>query len=293
MVTWFIASRAGLTVEGLRAYDLSAWTLRWPTLLFGSTLLLAGYVLNGALWGRIVRDLGGPSLPTWVAIRLHVIASMGRYVPGKVWQIAGLTAMARRYEVAAPTAAAAAIIATGVGLASAAAIGLGAIWSIAGGQAWRWIAPALLAVGIGCALAPPVFRRITDAWFRLAKTQRPERLDTSHARGWILIGAGIWLVYAGAFWLFVTGLGFDVSPIPTASAFAAAYALGYVMVFAPAGIGVREGFLVALLSPQMGAAAAGAVALITRLWMTLLEVVPAAAFWARHLATVPGASKST
>jgi uncharacterized membrane protein YbhN (UPF0104 family) len=104
---------------------------------------------------------------------------------------------------------------------------------------------------------------------------------------------GIWLLYTGAFWLFVTGLGFSVPALSTASAFAAAYVLGYVMVFAPAGLGVREGFLVALLSPQMGAASAGAVALIARLWMTLVEVVPAAAYWARHLATAPGASKPT
>jgi uncharacterized membrane protein YbhN (UPF0104 family) len=93
------------------------------------------------------------------------------------------------------------------------------------------------------------------------------------------------VVYAVAFWVLVAGLGLDAAFLATASAFAAAYVLGYVMVFAPAGLGVREGFLIALLSPQLGAGPAGAVAVIARLWTTVVEIVPAAAFWTRGLAS--------
>jgi len=56
-------------------------------------------------------------------------------------------------------------------------------------------------------------------------------------------------------------------------------------VFAPAGLGVREGFLIALLTSTIGVGAATALAAASRLWTTVVEVVPAAAFWTRHLAT--------
>jgi hypothetical protein len=55
--------------------------------------------------------------------------------------------------------------------------------------------------------------------------------------------------------------------------------LGYAMIFAPAGLGPREGFLIVFLTPHLGAAPSGVVAIVARIWTTLVEVVPAALFW--------------
>ncbi len=92
-----------------------------------------------------------------------------------------------------------------------------------------------------------------------------------------------WMLYAASFWMLVRSFGLDAPLAPVAGAFAAAYVLGYVVVFAPAGLGVREGFLVALLTPYLGIGPSGAMAVVARIWTTILEVVPAAAFWARHM----------
>jgi hypothetical protein len=75
--------------------------------------------------------------------------------------------------------------------------------------------------------------------------------------------------------------------VPVASAFAAAYVLGYAMIFAPAGLGPREGFLIAFLTPHVGAASAGVIAVVARLWTTVVELLPAGAFWLAHLARAP------
>lgn len=292
LVTWFVATRAGLTLDELGALDVGTWQPRWALLVASCAVLLAGFFVTGWLWGRIVQGLGGPRLPPAVAIRLFMIANLGRYVPGKVWQIAGLAALARTRDVPGTTAAAAAILGQGIALASATFVGLGAVWSLADGAGWRWAVPAGLAAGVVLGLLPPVFDALADLWFRFAKAPRPTALRPALAVEWLVVGLASWVVYATAFWMLVRGLGLETALLPTASAFAAAYVLGYVMVFAPAGIGVREGFLVALLSPQVGAAAAGAVAVIARLWTTLIEVLPAAAFWTRHVATTaPSAPK--
>jgi len=73
--------------------------------------------------------------------------------------------------------------------------------------------------------------------------------------------------------------------VPIASAFAAAYVIGYVMVFAPAGLGPREGFLIVFLTPHLGAAPSSMIAIIARIWTTLIEVIPAGVFWLRHIAS--------
>ena len=290
-MTWFVASRAGLTADELRSLDLSGWGPSWPLVAISCLVLLAGYFGTGLLWGHIARGLGGPALGPFVSIRLFMIANLGRYVPGKVWQIAGLAALAKSRGMPASTATAAAVLGQGIALASATLIGLGSVWALAEGATWRWAAPVVLFGIVVVGLMPPVFRAVSRLWFRLARADEPPGLTPSLAVGWLLFGLGTWVVYSAAFWLLVSGLGFAAAPLATASAFAAAYVLGYVMVFAPAGIGVREGFLVALLSPQLGAPTAGAIAVAARLWTTLIEVVPAAAFWTRHLTTNPGAPR--
>ena len=284
--------RVGLGVDQLAAIPAEAW-LPTPLLLgAASLLLLGGYVLSGALWGRIVRDLGGPPVAAPDAVRIFMIANLGRYVPGKVWQIAGLAALGRSRGVPATTGAAAAVL--GQGIALVAAGGIGAIAFLSGPEQYR---PAgivgLAAVGaliVVCAV-PGLYRRLATAWLRLARTEAPETLSGSQPLVWLAAYGVNWVIYATAFWVLCLSLGVDAAPVAIASAFAAAYVLGYAMIFAPAGLGPREGFLIAFLSPHFGVATSGVVAVVARIWTTLVEVVPAALFWARFV-SAPAATGS-
>ena len=63
LVTWFILDRVGLGLEELRSLDAGQWVPD-PLLLVGSALLLlAGYFMSAALWGRQVRPWGRPCRP--------------------------------------------------------------------------------------------------------------------------------------------------------------------------------------------------------------------------------------
>ncbi len=263
--------------------EIADWDLEGT--LFGASclLLLAGYFGTGLLWGYVVRGLGGPTLGGATSVRLFMVANLGRYVPGKVWQIAGLVALSKERGISASTATAAAVLGQGIGLASATLIGFTSLWTMTDESGWRWLVPGVLLGCVVLGLVPPVFHRVVALWFRLARSTPPEDLVPRKAATWFVLGLGNWACYAVAFWVLVVSLGFEVGLVPTASAFAAAYVLGYLAVFAPAGLGVREGFLVALMAPHLGAGPAGAVAVIARLWTTVIEVVPAAAFWTGHL----------
>lgn len=287
-----MTTRAGLSLADVRGLELSGWTPNWALVGLSVLTLLSGYFSSGFLWGRIVHDLGGPTLPPFVSVRLFMVANLGRYVPGKLWQIAGLAVLARQRGVAAPTSIAAAVVGQGLALIAATLLGLAAGWTLIEGTIWQWVVPVALFGGLLTGLHPSIFRALSGACFRLARTPEPEGLEPLAALRWFAFTLGNWVLYAGSFWLLVRGLGLEAAPVPTASAFAAAYVLGYVMVFAPAGIGVREGFLVVLLSPQLGPAASSAVAVIARVWTTLTEVIPAAAFWTHHLTTAERAPQS-
>ena len=273
-------NRLGPGVEELRALGPDAWRLS-PIPLGASVLaLLVGYFMSATIWGRILSDLGGPSLGARVAVPMFMVANLGRYLPGKIWQIAGLAALARRHGIPAATATAAAVVGHGTGLLAATALGTFALLGSPDPYPlWGTVALAGLGVALIAAMVPAVYGRVLGAWFRLARAEEPEGLAPGQGIRWLLMALASWLVYGLAFGLLVAGLGLSVTPWLAGSAFAAAYVLGYLMIFAPAGIGPREGFLILFLAPHVGGAAAGLAAVAARVWTTTVEVIPAGLFW--------------
>lgn len=271
LVTWFIVERVGLSLDELRRFDLSRWNPRWTLLVASCALLAAGYALSSALWGRMVRELGGPALPAWTSIRVFMVANLGRYVPGKVLQLAGLAYLARREGVSVGVAGAAAVLGQGVALLGATAVGLGAFFGP--NEAWRtagWVGVALVAAFVVLASLPAPLR-----WLGRVREDTPT-LRPGFGLRWTVLYALNWALYAAAFWLLFLGLEGWATFIQVGPAFAAAYVAGYVAIFAPAGLGVREVSLVAFLSPVLAPEPAAALAVVARLWTTGVELLPAA-----------------
>lgn len=281
-----ILDRVGFGARELGSVDPSLWLPDPLLAVAASLLLLAAYVLSAALWGLVVRDLGGPSLPVLASFEVFMVAGLARYLPGKLWAIAGLATLAKGKGVPPATAAAAGVLGQGVALLAAAGIGLGALLSApAPYRTWGARLAVLVSASLALALVPGVFDRLAGFWFRIARSEPPPaRLSPSRAVRWLALYGANWALYGISFWVLVRSLGLEGGLVPVAASFAAAYVLGYAVVFAPAGLGPREGFLVAFLALHVGTAPAGVIALVARLWTTLVEVVPAALFWALHLA---------
>lgn len=285
VVTWFIVDRVGVTAADVAALDERWLHPDWGLLALASLLLLVGFLVSALLWGRMVRELGGPELPPLESASIYFTSNLGRYVPGKVWQLAGVAYLSRQAGVPAPLATGSAVLVQATSLAGATVVGAWALVGrpgVAGG--WGLWAAAAILLTVAVATAPPVFRRVVDLWFRIAGDRVPAEFAPGPGFGprWVLLFCGNWLVYSGAFWLLVRSFGVEGAFLGLGPAFAAAYVLGYVMIFAPAGIGVREGFLIAFIQPVTGAGPATATAILARFWMTALELFPALGFAGRR-----------
>ena len=252
-----------------------------------SVVLGAGYAVSGLLWGALVARLGGAPIPRVRALGLYTTANLGRYLPGKVWQILGLVYLSRSVGTSPATASAAAILGQALSLVGASAVGLLGLRTATGIQGGT-LAAVLVTVVVGGGIVvtvPGVTRWTLSRWGRVLREG-----DALAARSfgpgfgvpWVLFYAGNWLVYAVAFWLFVRAWGPDV-PLTVGPAFCAAYVLGYLVLLAPAGLGVREGALVGLLGPALGVGAV-AVAALSRVWLTAVEVALALPFALREAA---------
>ena len=283
VVTWFIFDRVGVDLARLGTLNAGDWRPRPGLFSLSCVVLVLGYLMSASMWGRLVRDLGGPSLPFGTSVRVFMVANLGRYVPGKVWQIAGLAFLAKREGVQASVATGAAILGQGIAILAATLVGMGALFGA--NELWREAGWVDLMAGIGVSLAiitavviPPLFRHVVTFWFRLTRTDPPDDGLRSGNAGlrWLALYVVNWGIYATAFWLLYLSFGEWRAFSQVGPAFAAAYVAGYIAIFAPAGAGIREGVLVVLLQPIMAREAAVVLAVIARLWTTAVELIPAA-----------------
>ncbi|MEX2530316.1 MAG: lysylphosphatidylglycerol synthase domain-containing protein [Gemmatimonadota bacterium] len=282
LVTWVIVSRVGVSLDDLRSPGLSVDGLRMGWVAISCVVLFLAMGIAARLWGLMVRELGGKDPGMAGSFRIVLTANLARYIPGKLWQIAGLAVLSRRADIPATLGAGAGLLTQVFHLAGAAAVGILVLGPRGTGLApgvGAWAALSVLLVIVGAASTPPLLRWGFRTAFRFTGVDAVEipRVGVFFGPKWVGLHTLSWLVYGAAFAALVRGLGVEApGQVGMVAAFSAAYLVGYVALFAPAGIGVREGVLIALLQPFAGAAAVG-IALLARVWMTLVELLPAAA----------------
>lgn len=288
-IAWGVWRSVAPGLAGVGAVDFLRWRPE-PVRLFVSTALLLGlYLAHALLWRRIMADLGLLAPPAGLTIRLYFIASLGRYLPGKLWQLAGIAVLARNAGLAGGGAAAAALLGqfaflvTGLLLLALLlpewAGGLPAILGaalLAAGAAGLWI---LVATPLGQGGRKWILTRSPEAItgrlqvaFQLADRIRPRSALlwlVSYGMTWILLGLAF-TVFTSAFVPAALGDARAVS-----GSLAASYLAGFIALV-PAGLAVREAALVALLGsvPSIPVPAAVVIALSSRIWFTLAELLP-------------------
>ena len=260
--------------------------------LAGSTALaLAGTWCSFLSWRALSVDLGG-AVPLVGSMRIFFVGQLGKYVPGKVWPVVAQMRLGRRYEVPGRISAAAAAIVTlltfGVGLLVTAVT-----LPLLGGDALHryWWALLVLPVAV-VLLLPPVLNRLLERILRLLRREpmpRPLTLaGTGRAVGWAVV---MWLLYGAHLLVLLTGAGVPLTAelvVRCTGAFAASWAIGFLLAFAPAGLGVREIGLVGLLGATVAQPLAVAATLISRLMLTLADLVwPALALVAERRTNRP------
>jgi glycosyltransferase 2 family protein len=254
-----------------------------PLYLVASALLVwIMYALLVWAWLAVLRSWG-QRLGPGTAARIWTVSSLGKYVPGKVWAIAGMALMAQQAGVAAWAATGSAVVLQVLAIGTGAAIvGVTGAVGLESAHPGARTALGLLVlaslVGVGLILWPPAVRRL----LRLARVPAEAAGAPSPAAvlGGILANAVAWVGYGAALWLLARGLLPDVKlQLWTAVAvFTASYLAGFLALLAPGGLGVREGLFILMLQQPIGIGAATALAVASRLLLTLTEFGAAAPF---------------
>jgi len=255
---------------------------QWVWILVATAIVVATYVLLIETWRRIVLA-AGQSLSFADAARIWFVSNLGKYVPGKVWSIAAMTIMARQQSVSAAAAAGSSVLIQLVTIAA----GIGVVF-VTGAQAVDHpsIAIAIAAlILVSLATLPVVLPRIG----RIAASVTGKEISlprVSPGIVWMCVASSVlsWIAYGVAFQFFVRGL-LGSSAGATSSyiaVYAASYIIGFLALFAPGGAVVRESAIVTgmLRFGLSGQADALAIAVASRIWLTVTELLPGLAYMA-------------
>ncbi|WP_150252000.1 lysylphosphatidylglycerol synthase domain-containing protein [Nocardiopsis deserti] len=240
---------------------------------------MAGLTAQMLAWRALLAGMGSP-LPRRTAARVMFVGQLGKYLPGSVWAFVAQVELARDWNVPRTRGAAATLLAVGVTVAAGLAVAAVALplSSAEAARRWWWalaLAPLLLAalhprvVGWGIRLAARPFARFREVAEAGPLDVRGRSMAA--AVGWTLVA---WVPLGLHVWLLTWAVGGEAlrSLGPAVGAYALAWTLGLLVVFAPAGLGVREAVLVVALSPVVDAGAALVVAVLSRLVMTVADV---------------------
>lgn len=280
VVGWFVARTFIDRWEEFRAYPLDLQAD--PGLLVLAALVVwSGYAALIAGWRGVLRGWN-ETLAPWQAGRIWALSSLGKYLPGKIWAVAGMVVMAQRAGVRPVAAAGSALVmqllAMGTGAAVVALTGVLALATDG------WLRLGLIAVLVASVAGTLVL--LQTGWLNRILARLPGGVDQVATPTPLSILGGVaanvlaWGAYGVAVWLLARALIPEVSfpLLTTIGAFAASYIVGFLVLLVPGGLGVREGVFVLMLQGVVGLAPATAIALASRLLFTLTEVGVAVLF---------------
>jgi hypothetical protein len=282
----------GVLVVGAAFYFLGARLFRdwskvpWDTVSFRPWLLvvslLPGWLLDlpatGLAW-TIMLGKFGDRLGLWRSVIVIAASRIGKYAPGKVWFALGRMMLARQDGVRDAHTLTTMLLETAFFMLGAVMLfGVTAAITPAESLTYRHLLPLVMLPFCIVVLSPTVFRRVVNFALRRLKRREVEfHWNFAEALGLLAIYIFIWVCQGFGIWVAINSFfPLSIGKLPALlGAHAVSWIVGFLVLVAPAGLGVREGILTFFLSSIMPVPVAIIASIIARLWFTLSEGIVA------------------
>lgn len=254
------------------------FSIRADALFLSTLVFVLSYFIQMWAWYLITLRLG-IAIPLKETVETWLYSQLGKYLPGKVWLFLSRLYFYSSKGKSKKTVTVALYLETATLVMAAGILFLVSLFSLREIPAFSgWISPpgvvGLLVLAL-LLLHPRLLQGVLNRVLAFFNRERISISITYAETLWVLgICVLSWLVGGIGFYLFVD----SVFAVPlerfliVAGSLAISSTLGLVALFAPSGLGVREGVLVYVLSAVMPSAVAVIVSVLTRLWMTFIEI---------------------
>ena len=268
-------------------------------LTFALSILAAYYLLFVVGWMWILATMG-IRVPYSVALQAEMLSMLAKYVPGGVWTPAARVVAMRRFGIReTPVLIASILLEAGLSAVAGVLVFLASL-PFVGVPVSAPIGP-LVAFGIliTVLLHPRVFRWLARKVLRPFGASEVPPLPWSRALGILAYYLVTWPIGGFALFFLLRAVGGDpaLSTVPFLGGAAAVGAIVAVLaVFAPSGLGVREGAMYGLILAVAVEGVALGATIMNRLAITVVEAVLLLAgaiawrgrFWSREVLAQSG-----
>ncbi|OGP56750.1 MAG: hypothetical protein A2V65_09845 [Deltaproteobacteria bacterium RBG_13_49_15] len=276
LLLWFVGNSL---YRSILLVDRTALSLRVELLALGS-FVFVGACATGILVFKRAYIILGSKLSWAQGFILLTIPPMGKYLPNKFLSLVGHAMLAKSFGVQIKVSSVGAILIMGLGLASATLLGIFLLLVTPGYgsdvEDIRIYPLLILLLPMIVFLHPKIFLYILNRMLRIFN-QSPIEINLSLTQMIMLFF--ILLVQNGLYISGVSVMAFGSVAAPAAAlptvigACCLANVVGFLALFAPAGIGVREGVLLMILNQPLSAGTAGILVVMMRLVQTAADFV--------------------
>jgi len=264
---WFLIKQYDSIRKILVTADISGLVLSF-------SILVLFVIIQAFLGASVLRTVGGGA-PYRITLPIILTSLLGKYIPGKIWVVTMRLTSLSRHRISAATVIASSVIEHVFAISTGLLVFL--LSSSDLDFSLRTL-PTTVAVTIFILfiLLPEKVHTLVN---RILGILRHEPLPTWPSRGrsfgytacytanWLILGFGIYIL-AGSL---IPELG-SLDVVTVSGFYALSVIAGFFAVFAPGGIGVREGIFVLALHPYTSAMNAVFVALTIRLVLSIAEL---------------------
>lgn len=271
-------------LENLDWSKLEGISVSWTYVTIASVLALLFRYWGAYIWTVLLRTLGATNVSfSRDLIYVYAKSWLGRYIPGTAPWILGKIYFASKKGISKNKLAVSSLL-EGL-LQIVVTLALAILILLLDARTAEIIDSSLKAllvlalVGCVVVLLPPVFNGVIKLAYRLIKKKRFDSEHAATSRS-IVTGSLLYLIatlIGGLSFFFITKAVYpELSYNETLFVLGVsnlASAVSMLAIFAPSGIGVREAIQVALLALIMPAEIALVIAIVTRLWGIIIDLV--------------------
>jgi hypothetical protein len=252
-------------------------------LVFAIAAQCGFWLLASLLWRELVKQVSHRSFGLVESFSQLSIVNLGKYLPGKVWgMLARGSRMYLRHGMTLEQIVHSTFLEQFFLFYTAAVISMLCLGLLYFSNPWGWLVLtiAALAMVVGAPLGSLILQAMVWVGHRFIpgrslSSGKPAHLEIRHYYSYFIKYAGIWLLISAILYgvyltFFLSSPSFSEYLVTVVAAIAG-YTAGFLAVFAPGGIGVREAVGAAVLAFIMPIDEAVLLSLIFRLWTVIAE----------------------
>ncbi len=272
VVLFFLLSVLLKNWQEIKNYHFS---FNYLYLAFSFLCAICSIFLLGVAWNSIIRYLGFKQMSYGKSIEIKVFTNFAKYVPGKIWGVFGSVYLAKGTGVPRRILVYSYAIQTVTGVLAA------VFWSSIllvfyfGGVYYFLLFSFFIFIVI---FNQSIFARLINFFLKKAGKEKIPSEYFLNKKNLIKIFLLLSLVrFLNGFGFFLLLLSFyNISwsfLMIIVGVYVIANVSGYLALFAPAGIGVKEGMLLLLLTRYLPEPIAIFISLFSRLWLTISDIL--------------------